>query len=47
MDITDYSQSILTFFPHFYRNYHDSHISTKSYHRNCYHARENYFGGNE
>ena len=44
VDVSDYSQSSVLLFPHFYRNYHDSTISIKQYKRNSFHYRDNYLG---
>ena len=37
-DISDYSQSMMHFFPHFYHSAKDSSIATQLYCRNVYHA---------
>ena len=37
-DISDYSQSMMHFFPHFYHSAKDSSIATQLYCRNVYHT---------
>lgn len=44
VDISDFSQSSILFFPHMYRNYHDSSIVVQSYQRNAFQYRANYMG---
>ena len=44
-DISDYSQSMMRFFPHFYHSSRDSSVATQPYSRNVYHAHSNYMGG--
>ncbi|KNB42103.1 fhypothetical protein [Blastocystis sp. subtype 4] len=42
LDISDFSQSVILYFPHFYHSYQDSHISTQPHYRNEYHNQGNY-----
>lgn len=44
-DISDYSQSMMHFFPHFYHSAKDSSIATQLYCRNVYHTHSDYMGG--
>ena len=44
-DISDYSQSMMHFFPHFYHSAKDSSIATQLYCRNVYHTLSDYMGG--
>lgn len=41
-DISDYSQSMMHFFPHFYHSAKDSSIATQLYCRNVYHTHSDY-----
>lgn len=44
VDISDFSQSVILYFPHFYHSYADSQISTQPHYRNTYHNQGNYLG---
>ena len=46
VDISDFSQSVILYFPHFYHSFHDSQISTQPHYRNEYHNQGNYLGIN-